>query len=600
MKHRKLGIALAVSAVAFTGQLLEACGDAGGSSLVDDVRTKGTVSMSLTVAPGVTLGQLSYSVTNAAGVVVLTDTLDVSSSDTITAEFALPAGNGYRLSMSGSTSAEQPCSGSATFNVTARATTQVTLALVCEGVNDGNDLGNVAVNGTVTQTSGTTCPDVAFASVAARSIAVGQTAELHAAATASSGVQIGWTASSGTLGSSTAGDTTFTCAAVGDATLTFTVRGAGSCIDTSRLTVSCVSGGSTTPDAGSTTPDAGSTTPDAGSTTPDAGSTTPDAGSTTPDAGSTTPDAGPAPTPVCDAIVAACHPVDPGTGPLSVCHDLGHDKVETSCVADNGACVAACTAAANAPTPVTVRFAAKIGSADFACGQTYTGVGTTPGTQVTPMDLRFYVQDLKLIREDGTEVAVAIADRAPFQNAAANVALLDFENGQGSCLNGNAQTNAEITGTVPAGHYVGLVFSNGVPESVNHGDPATAVAPMNAPAMQWAWLSGFRFMRAELVQLNGTGQALVHPGTTACSGNPAQGNVTCAKPNRSVVRFAAFNTQTNTVAIDVGKIFAGDDLTADSQCHSSPAAECTGKFTALGIDFASGAALSTQTAYSVQ
>jgi uncharacterized repeat protein (TIGR04052 family) len=572
MKHRKLGIALAVSAVAFTGQLLEACGDAGNSSLVDEARTKGTVSMSLTVAPGVTLGQLSYTVSNAAGVVVLTDTLDVSASDAITAEFALPAGNGYRLSMSGSTSVVQPCSGSATFNVAARATTQVTLALVCEGVNDANDLGNVAVNGTVTQTSGASCPDVAFASVAARSIAVGQSAELHAAATATSGVQIGWAASSGTLGSSTAGDTTFTCASVGDATLTFTVRGVGSCIDTSRLTVSCVAWGSTTPDAGSMTPDGGSTTPDAG----------------------------PAPTPVCDAIVAACHPVDSGTGPLNVCHELGHNKLESACVADNGACVAACTAAANTPTPVTVRFAAKIGSAAFACGQTYTGVGTTGTTQVTPMDLRFYVQDLKLIREDGTEVAVAIADRAPFQNAAANVALLDFENGQGSCLNGNTQTNAEITGTVPAGHYVGLVFSNGVPESVNHGDPATAVAPMNAPAMQWAWLSGFRFMRAELVQANGIGQALVHPGSTGCSGNPAQGNVTCAKPNRSVVRFAAFNTQTNTVAIDVAKIFAGDDLTADSQCHSSPAAECTGKFTALGIDFATGAPLTTQTAYSVQ
>lgn len=49
----------------------------------------------------------------------------------------------------------------------------------------------------------------------------------------------------------------------------------------------------------------------------------------------------------CTAIVEACHPVDVGTGEISVCHDLGHSGPSEMCDARRVECVALCTAAAS-------------------------------------------------------------------------------------------------------------------------------------------------------------------------------------------------------------------------------------------------------------
>ena len=54
----------------------------------------------------------------------------------------------------------------------------------------------------------------------------------------------------------------------------------------------------------------------------------------------------PTPTTHCADIVNACHEVDPGSGPLHDCHEIGHDGDETMCtqaVADG--CVTMCEAA---------------------------------------------------------------------------------------------------------------------------------------------------------------------------------------------------------------------------------------------------------------
>lgn len=51
----------------------------------------------------------------------------------------------------------------------------------------------------------------------------------------------------------------------------------------------------------------------------------------------------------CQAIVDACHDVDPGTGPITDCHDTAHD-VGTAAACDpiQANCVALCRAAADA------------------------------------------------------------------------------------------------------------------------------------------------------------------------------------------------------------------------------------------------------------
>lgn len=51
----------------------------------------------------------------------------------------------------------------------------------------------------------------------------------------------------------------------------------------------------------------------------------------------------------CGQIVAACHDIDPGTGPISECHALGHDEVESDCEPQLTACLAVCVADAGVP-----------------------------------------------------------------------------------------------------------------------------------------------------------------------------------------------------------------------------------------------------------
>jgi hypothetical protein len=50
-----------------------------------------------------------------------------------------------------------------------------------------------------------------------------------------------------------------------------------------------------------------------------------------------------------------------------------------------------------------------VGSQDFACGQLYTGVGTT-ATTYEPKDFRLYVHNVRLLSEEGTEVPVTLTE----------------------------------------------------------------------------------------------------------------------------------------------------------------------------------------------
>ena len=173
---------------------------------------------------------------------------------------------------------------------------------------------------------------------------------------------------------------------------------------------------------------------------------------------------------------------------------------------------------AGATQQVTIRFKGKIGSADFACGQAVSGQGTTNAT-IQPIDFRFYVQDVKLIDEAGKEVPVTFAAKSPWQNK--DVALIDFENGTGLCGDGTPDTHSEITGTVPSGDYHAIVFTNGVPESLNHGDPATLPEPLRGGTLTWGWLLGYRFIKVEVASTTDLDAevpgGLFHLGSTACT-----------------------------------------------------------------------------------
>jgi hypothetical protein len=109
------------------------------------------------------------------------------------------------------------------------------------------------------------------------------------------------------------------------------------------------------------------------------------------------------------------------------------------------ACSAGPTPPAAALAPglqaVSLRFAAQVNGQPFACGQRYTGIGSTRST-ITPSDYRFYVSEVHLIDAAGRAVPVALAQDGAWQLD--NLALLDFENGSGPCRNGTAATNTTV------------------------------------------------------------------------------------------------------------------------------------------------------------
>ncbi len=174
----------------------------------------------------------------------------------------------------------------------------------------------------------------------------------------------------------------------------------------------------------------------------------------------------------------------------------------------------------------------------FDCSSTMTVNGNT----LTPLDLRFYVSDIKLIREDGSAVSVALNQDGKWQYSSA--ALLDFENASGTCNDtlsgGTLETNTVISGAAPSGSYTGVEFTLGLPEPLNKQSNATSPSPLNLSSLYWSWTGGFKFTKLEFFY----GAAVdniktsIHTGSTGCT-TYVEGTtepVTCSNPFRATVR----------------------------------------------------------------
>lgn len=251
---------------------------------------------------------------------------------------------------------------------------------------------------------------------------------------------------------------------------------------------------------------------------------------------------------------------------------------------------------------VTISFRAAVADRDFSCLERYENVGSTK-TGARPVDFRFYVQDLALIDADGDEVPVALETRAPWQTK--DVALIDFEDMTGSCK-GTPETNITITGKVPAGEYTGVVFTNGVPEALNHLDQSTQPPPLDVTELYWAWLSGYRFMVAELEQdgeaapavdedagVAQPGVGLMHIGSTSCRKDRG-----CTKKNRNRVHLTDFKPDSDVIVADIAAIFGDTDVAQDMQCHSADEI-CAPMFERLGVAFATGESNDAQKVFRV-
>ncbi len=219
------------------------------------------------------------------------------------------------------------------------------------------------------------------------------------------------------------------------------------------------------------------------------------------------------------------------------------------------------TDAGPSSTPVEVRFEAVVGAMPFSCGSAFAGVGMGSSAW-TPLDFRFYVHDVQLVPESGAPVPVTLEQDGTWQHR--NVALLDFENASGTCVNGTMLTNDRVRGRVaaPAGtRWTGLRFKLGVPQDLNHQNPAAAPSPLNLSTLFWAWQSGYKFVRID--GRSGANAVNIHIGSTGCTGNAMMGTVTCTEPNRPEVTLTGFDPTRNAVVADLARLVATTDVSRD-------------------------------------
>lgn len=269
------------------------------------------------------------------------------------------------------------------------------------------------------------------------------------------------------------------------------------------------------------------------------------------------------------------------------------------------AALSACGGGSDAPAPVdnspraiTLDFAAYAGSSAIKCGTLVAGLGSG-NVDAQIKDFRFYVSNVKLIRADGAKVSLELPANDEWNLTAGEnrVSLIDLEDGSGACAGGSAATNAQIKGSVPAGSYVGVEMSIGVPFALNHSDYAGAAKPLDVQAMAWSWQAGRKHAKIEVSDPAGTTGSWtaktfnVHLGSTGCAGNPASGEtVSCKAANRMEFSFASFNPATQKIAVDLKALLAGNDITRNlggaPGCMSGGTdPECGKIFEAMAIDW---------------
>jgi len=256
------------------------------------------------------------------------------------------------------------------------------------------------------------------------------------------------------------------------------------------------------------------------------------------------------------------------------------------------AAVAALATPGSTRAPVNITFQVAddntTTSADaFSCAGTMTLATRT----ITPKDLRFWISEIKLVKADLTTVNVTLDQDGIWQYR--DAALLDWEDGTGSCnASGTTGTHRVVSGKAPAGKYIGIQFTLGLPQSLNALESATSPAPMNTSAMYWSWTGGYKFTKFEF--LDGAAGTSLHIGSTGCTAYAAGSvsPVTCAKPFRGQIRVtdpAGFDPATQRVVLNLSTVFAGFDTSLGGMCMPGDAsAACQTVLGNLGYNFTYG------------
>jgi hypothetical protein len=230
-------MAMLALGVCSVGSLI-GCGD-NGPTQAESPATTGEVGLSLQIPNGTTIDSASYSITGPVGF-IKNGTINAAGTTTLSAVIGgIPAGTGYQISVLAMTAdASTTCTGTATFDITARLTTSAVVPMACL---EKPRTGSVLVNGKLN-----ICPTIDGLSANPAEVQVGGTIALSSAAHDSdagpSPLSFGWTTSAGTLSDAAAKNPTFTCTTPGTVTLRLSVGDgdpAASCADASTVQVTC-------------------------------------------------------------------------------------------------------------------------------------------------------------------------------------------------------------------------------------------------------------------------------------------------------------------------------------------------------------------------
>ncbi len=269
------------------------------------------------------------------------------------------------------------------------------------------------------------------------------------------------------------------------------------------------------------------------------------------------------------------------------------------------ACASDSTTGPTGPQNITLNFDASVGTAAFACGQSYTNIGTTNAT-ASATDFMLYVSDVRLLKGDGSEVPVTLTQGTAWQLD--NAALLDFAaGGTGTnCVNATPETNKVVTGTVPAGTYTGVRFQLGLPFDKNHQDQSTATGPLSVSRMFWSWNAGYKAVRLDISSNAYPTGWFVHLGSTTCTptGSASTVPTSCAQPNRVTVTLSNFNAATDVITADIAQLLSGSNVDGNgggpAGCMSGTTdPECPSIFASFGLPFNGGAVPASQTFFRV-
>ncbi len=240
------------------------------------------------------------------------------------------------------------------------------------------------------------------------------------------------------------------------------------------------------------------------------------------------------------------------------------------------------TGCGTASIPVEITFEVRFDGRPIDCNTPVDGAALT--------DLRLFVHDI-VLRDGDAPVELTLLDDGRWQDG--QVALLDFEDGSGSCTNGSSALNRTVRGSLPArlAPTDQLEFSIGVPAALNHLDPLRAPPPRNYTPMHWHWRTGYKFLRAG-VQMP-SDNAWMHLGSARCS-RSGDGSFACAAANRPRVELAKFDPAADVVVIDLARLFGptlGDGLPWSCESGAAEESACRLAFAELGLDVATGRVL---------